>query len=158
MRFNFWSQLWYLCKSELRLMLCWDSLWNSTGGILYYWNLSRGNHWDIICDCSTVVWELTILGLPPGFEAVGSEGCRHILNGVAVGVSELIVHPPRIAFKTVFCILTMDRDRDADVSGACETYRVFWGLEKKKTFMRTAGIQMFWTCTCFSHPLIHMTH
>ncbi len=60
---------------------------------------------------------------------------------MAVGVSELIVHPPRIAFKTVFCSLslTMYRDRDTDVSGACETYRVFWGLEERKT--RSCGQQ-----------------
>jgi len=24
--------------------------------------------------------------------------------------------------------------------------------------MRTAGIQMFWMCTCFYHPLMRMTH
>lgn len=108
---------------------------NSTGYILDYWEICLWGKTEILMRyyCSTVVWELTVLGLPPGFEAVGSEGCHHILNGVAVGVSELIVHPPRIAFKTVFCLLTMDRDRDTDVSGACETYRVFWGLEKRKT-------------------------
>lgn len=71
---------------------------------------------------------LTILRLPPGFQAVGSEGRHHILNGVAVVVGKLIVHPSGIAFKTVLVFLTMDRDRDADVSGECETYRVFWGL------------------------------
>lgn len=80
-----------------------------------------------------VVWELTVLGLPPGFEAVGSEGCHHILNGVAVGGGQLIVHPSGIAFKTALLLLTMDRDRDADVIGACETYRVFWGLAEGKT-------------------------
>lgn len=75
-----------------------------------------------------VVRELTVLGLPPGFEAVGGEGCHHILNGVAVGGGELIVHPLGIAFKTFLLLLTMDRDQDADVIGAYETYTVFWGL------------------------------
>lgn len=47
---------------------------------------------------------------------------------MAVGANELIVRPSGIAFKTLLVFLKMDRDRDADVSGACETYRVFWGL------------------------------
>lgn len=101
--------------------------------------------------------ELTVLRLPPGFQAVGSEGCHHILNGVAVGVSELTVHPSGIAFKTLV-FLKMDRDRDADVSGACETYSLLGVSGMKNTFMRTAGIQMFWMCTCYYHPLMHMTH
>lgn len=106
-----------------------------------------------------VVRELTVLGLPPGFEAVGSEGCHHILNGVAVGEGDLIVHPSGIAFKTFLLLLTMDRDRDADVIGTCETYTVFWGVGgMKSTFVRTTGIQMFWMCTCFYHPLMRMTH
>lgn len=130
----------YLRKSEPSLKHCWNHFWKSKRGDIWdYWenlrNLSRRNNWNIdeIVFVLIVVWELTVLRLPPGFQAVGSEGCHHILNAVAVGANELIVRPSGIAFKTLLVFLKMDRDRDADVSGACETYRVFWGLAEWKT-------------------------
>lgn len=48
---------------------------------------------------------LTVLRLPPGFEAVMGEGGDHVLDGVADGVVVLIVHPPGVAHKAVGLLL-----------------------------------------------------
>lgn len=58
--------------------------------------------------CLFVCPILTVLRLPPGLEAVGGEGGDHVLNGVADGVSVLVIHLPGVAHKTFFLLL-MDR-------------------------------------------------
>lgn len=50
---------------------------------------------------------------------------------MAVGVGEFTVQPSGITFKA-HIFLTMDKGGDADVSGACETHRVFWGFRGMK--------------------------
>lgn len=49
---------------------------------------------------------LTVLRLPPGFEAVVGEGGDHVLDSVAVGVAVLVVHQPGVARETFFLLLT----------------------------------------------------
>lgn len=51
---------------------------------------------------------LTVLRLPPGFEAVVGEGGDCVLDGVADGVGVLVVHLPGVAHKAVGLLL-MDR-------------------------------------------------
>lgn len=51
---------------------------------------------------------LTVYWLPPGLEAVGGEGGDHVFNGVADGVSVLVIHVRGVAHKTFF-VLLMDR-------------------------------------------------
>lgn len=51
---------------------------------------------------------LTVLRLPPGFQAVVGEGGDHVLNSVAELVAVLVVHLPGVAHKT-FLLLLMVR-------------------------------------------------
>lgn len=53
---------------------------------------------------------LTVLRLPPCHKAVGSKGCDHVVDGVAVGVCDLVVELPRVTLETLFS-LKMDREK-----------------------------------------------
>ena len=56
---------------------------------------------------------LTILRLPPGFEAVVSEGGDHVLDGVAgCVIRSLIVHLPGVTHKT-FLLILEERERES---------------------------------------------
>lgn len=59
------------------------------------------------------VSSLTVLGLPPGFEAVGGEGGDHVLDGVAGGVGVLIVQLPGVADET-FGLLLRDTSHPSE--------------------------------------------
>lgn len=47
---------------------------------------------------------LTILRLPPCYKTVGSKGCDHVVDGVAIGVCDLIVELPRITLITLLSL------------------------------------------------------
>lgn len=53
---------------------------------------------------------LTVLRLPPRFEAVVGEGGDHVLDGVAGGVGVLVVHLPGVAHEA-FLLFLRDRER-----------------------------------------------
>lgn len=57
------------------------------------------------------VWNvllLTVLRLPPGFEAVGGKRGDHVFNSVADGVAVFLIWVPGIAHKA-FCLLLTER-------------------------------------------------
>lgn len=57
------------------------------------------------------VWNvllLTVLRLPPGFEAVGGKGGDHVFDSVADGVYLFVIWVPGIAHKA-FCLLLTER-------------------------------------------------
>lgn len=54
--------------------------------------------------------KLTFLRLPPCYETIGSKGCDHVVDGVAVGVCDLVVESSRVTLKTPLS-LKMDREK-----------------------------------------------
>lgn len=68
---------------------------------------------------------LTILRLPPCYETVGSEGCDHVVDGVAVGMCDLIVEFSRVTLKTHFG-LQVNREKPSGIRVKECVHQMFW--------------------------------